>query len=116
LFCKIPVGTASVNPSQIRETFNSLFLDQFWRNPYNLRQKCIFIDIFFGHKSTWWISSVYALGGHIKRVLVNLTSLQIEELDEMVKEGRYSNRAEAMRDAVRILLEKKKIKELHEVL
>jgi Arc/MetJ-type ribon-helix-helix transcriptional regulator len=56
------------------------------------------------------------MGGHIKRVLVNLTSLQIEELDEMVKEGKYSNRAEAVRDAVRILLEKKKIEELHKVL
>lgn len=52
----------------------------------------------------------------IKRVLVNLTSLQIEELDEMVKEGKYSNRAKAVRDAVRILLEKKKIEELHKVL
>jgi len=48
----------------------------------------------------------------IKRVLVNLTSLQLEELDKMVKEGTYSNRAEAVRDAVRMLLEKKKMEEL----
>lgn len=49
---------------------------------------------------------------NIKRVLVNLTGLQLEELDKMVKEGTYSNRAEAVRDAVRILIERKKIEEL----
>ena len=58
------------------------------------------------------ISRVYALVITIKRVLVNLTSLQLEELDKMVKEGKYSNRTEAVRDAVRILLEMKKIEEL----
>jgi metal-responsive CopG/Arc/MetJ family transcriptional regulator len=50
----------------------------------------------------------------IKRILINLTDLQIAELDKMVKRGEYSNRTEAVRDAARILIERKKAEELQE--
>ena len=48
----------------------------------------------------------------IKRILVGLTDTQLEELDRMVKERGYSNRAEAVREAVLLLIERKKIEEL----
>jgi len=50
----------------------------------------------------------------MKRVLVNLTEKQLEELDEMVKEGVYTSRAEAVRDGIRLLAEAKKLKKLQE--
>jgi Arc/MetJ-type ribon-helix-helix transcriptional regulator len=52
--------------------------------------------------------------GKMKRVLVNLTEKQLEELDEMVKEGVYTSRAEAVRDGIRLLAEAKKLKKLQE--
>ena len=57
---------------------------------------------------------VYELVVTIRRILVNLTELQLAELDRMVKKGEYSNRAEAVRYAVRELIEKKKLEELEE--
>jgi hypothetical protein len=57
---------------------------------------------------------VYELVVTIRRILVNLTELQLAELDSMVKKGEYSNRAEAVREAARELIEKKKLEELEE--
>jgi metal-responsive CopG/Arc/MetJ family transcriptional regulator len=51
----------------------------------------------------------------IRRILINLTELQLAELDRMVKKGEYSNRAEAVREATRTLIEKKKLEEMEEV-
>jgi Arc/MetJ-type ribon-helix-helix transcriptional regulator len=48
----------------------------------------------------------------MKRVLVNLTEQQIEELEQLVNSNSYTNRSEALRDAIRLLLEKKKLEEL----
>jgi Arc/MetJ-type ribon-helix-helix transcriptional regulator len=59
------------------------------------------------------ILNVYNVG-KMKRVLVNLTEKQLEELDEMVKEGVYTSRAEAVRDGIRLLAEAKKLKKLQE--
>lgn len=50
----------------------------------------------------------------LKRVLVSLTEKQLEELDNMVKAGFYGNRAEAVRDSIRLLVEAKKLKEIQE--
>ena len=50
----------------------------------------------------------------MKRVLVNLTEQQIEELEQLVNSNYYTNRSEALRDAIRLLLEKKKLEELEE--
>jgi Arc/MetJ-type ribon-helix-helix transcriptional regulator len=50
----------------------------------------------------------------MKRILVNLTEKQLEELDNLVKKGFYSSRAEAIRDCVRMLVETKKVKEIEE--
>lgn len=50
----------------------------------------------------------------MKRVLVNLTEKQLEELDSLVKEGVYGSRAEAVRDCIRLLIESKKLKEIQE--
>lgn len=59
------------------------------------------------------ILTVYNVG-KMKRILVNLTEKQLEELDEMVKEGVYTSRAEAVRDGIRLLAEAKKLKKLQE--
>jgi len=50
----------------------------------------------------------------MKRILVNLTEKQLEELDNLVKSGAYTSRAEAVRDSLRVLLEEKKLKEIQE--
>jgi len=50
----------------------------------------------------------------MKRIIVNLTEKQLEELDNLVKAGFYSSRAEAVRDCVRLLVETKKVKEIQE--
>ncbi len=51
-----------------------------------------------------------------KRALINLTEYQITLLDSLVKKKVYFSRSEAIRDAVRMLLEKRKLKELEEKL
>jgi metal-responsive CopG/Arc/MetJ family transcriptional regulator len=52
----------------------------------------------------------------MKRILINLTEVQIEELGELVKNNTYHNRSEAVRDAIRQLLEEKKLTELNKKL
>lgn len=52
----------------------------------------------------------------MKRVLVNLTEKLLKEIDTLVEEKVYSSRSEAFRDAVRLLIEKSKIKEIDEKL
>jgi len=48
----------------------------------------------------------------MKRVLVNLTDAQLDELDELLKKGSYKGRSQAIRDAVRFLIERKKLEEI----
>ncbi|MBU3896977.1 MAG: ribbon-helix-helix domain-containing protein [Nanoarchaeota archaeon] len=39
------------------------------------------------------------------KILINLTDYHIEELDKLVKMGVYQHKAEAIRDAIRKLIE-----------
>ena len=53
----------------------------------------------------------------MKLITINLPEIYIKDLDELVKEDQYPNRAEAIRVAVRDMLvsevwEKKKIKDI----
>jgi len=48
----------------------------------------------------------------MKRILVNLTEQQLEGLEYLVNSKVYTNRSEALRDAIQLLLEKKKLEEL----
>jgi Arc/MetJ-type ribon-helix-helix transcriptional regulator len=52
----------------------------------------------------------------MKRVLINLSDAQLEELDKLIKCNIYRNRSEAVRDAIRQLLEKEKVNELNKKL
>jgi len=52
----------------------------------------------------------------MKRIIVNLTEKQLKELDDLVKAGFYTSRAEAIRDSIRLLIETKKLKEIKEKL
>jgi metal-responsive CopG/Arc/MetJ family transcriptional regulator len=52
----------------------------------------------------------------IYRILVNLTHAQISELDAIVKSKEYPSRSEAIREAVKMLLETKKLEKLKEKL
>ena len=40
-----------------------------------------------------------------KKILVNLTDQQVQDLDQVVSSGIYQNRTEAIRDAIRRLIE-----------
>ena len=40
-----------------------------------------------------------------KKILVNLTDQQVQDLNQIVSQGIYQNRTEAIRDAVRRLIE-----------
>lgn len=55
-------------------------------------------------------------GTRIYRILANLTHAQISELDDFVKSGVYASRSEAIREAVNLLLEAKKLEKLKEKL
>lgn len=52
----------------------------------------------------------------MKRVLVNFTEEQLEMLDKIIDSKFYKSRSEAIRDAITILIEKEKAKELEEKL
>uniref|UniRef100_A0A6M3Y087 Putative ribbon-helix-helix protein repressor n=1 Tax=viral metagenome TaxID=1070528 RepID=A0A6M3Y087_9ZZZZ len=41
---------------------------------------------------------------YMKRVIVNLTDALLKGLDELVREGKYPNRSEAIRNAIRDLI------------
>lgn len=43
---------------------------------------------------------------------MNLADGQLEELDKAVKDGEYENRSEAVRAAVGMMAERRKVKEL----
>ena len=43
----------------------------------------------------------------VKKVLVGLTEMQLAEVDKMVNTGMYGSRSEAVRDAIRQLVEAK---------
>lgn len=48
----------------------------------------------------------------MKKVLVNLPRLHVQELDKLVKSGEYSSRNDAIRDALRGFLVLKKAEEI----
>ncbi|ATZ61391.2 MAG: ribbon-helix-helix domain-containing protein [Methanosarcinales archaeon Met12] len=52
----------------------------------------------------------------MEAIPAKLTHKLIIELDELVKDGWYSNRSEAIRDAVRKLIEKRKLEILEEAI
>jgi len=52
----------------------------------------------------------------MRKVLVSLTEGQVEGLDKLVAGGVYGSKADAVRDAVGMLLEKGKLSELEEKL
>ncbi|OYT62605.1 CopG family transcriptional regulator [Thermoplasmatales archaeon ex4484_30] len=52
----------------------------------------------------------------METVPAKLTPKLIAELDELVKEGWYANRSEAVRDAVRELIEKMRLETLQEAI
>ncbi len=47
------------------------------------------------------------------KTYVETSSYLLEEIDEMVREGFYHNRTEAVNDALRMLLKQYKISKLH---
>ncbi|KAA0003326.1 MAG: ribbon-helix-helix protein, CopG family [Thermoplasmata archaeon] len=52
----------------------------------------------------------------METVPTKLTPKLIAELDELVREGWYANRSEAVRDAVRELVEKMRLETLQEAI
>ncbi|MCK4327945.1 MAG: ribbon-helix-helix protein, CopG family [Candidatus Diapherotrites archaeon] len=52
----------------------------------------------------------------METVPAKLTQRLVMELDELVKEGWYANRSEAVRDAVRELVEKMRVELLEEAI
>ena len=49
---------------------------------------------------------------YLETVPAKLTSRLTREIDELVEDGWYANRSEAIRDAVRELIERKKLAKL----
>ena len=49
----------------------------------------------------------------MSKIYVETSSYLMEEIDEMVNEGYYQNRTEAVNDAIRILLKQYKVSKLH---
>ncbi len=49
----------------------------------------------------------------MSRIYVETSSQLLEGIDEMVKEGYYSNRTEAVNEAISIMLKRYKISKLH---
>ena len=49
---------------------------------------------------------------HLQTIPAKLTSKLVAELDALIKEGWYANRSEAIRDAVRKMVERKQLARL----
>jgi Arc/MetJ-type ribon-helix-helix transcriptional regulator len=49
----------------------------------------------------------------VSRIYVETSSQLLEGIDEMVKEGYYSNRTEAVNEAISMMLKQYKISKLH---
>ncbi len=49
---------------------------------------------------------------HLQTIPAKLTSKLVAELDALIKEGWYANRSEAIRDAVRNMVERKQLARL----
>jgi Arc/MetJ-type ribon-helix-helix transcriptional regulator len=62
------------------------------------------------------IYQIYKSGQTMKKMLVSVTEGQLEELDKLVASGVYGSKADAVRDAVCMLLEKDKLSKLEEKL
>ena len=45
-----------------------------------------------------------------RRMIIALTDRQYEELEKMIKAGIYTTKTEAVRDAIRKLIEERKVK------
>jgi putative addiction module CopG family antidote len=54
-------------------------------------------------------------GDTLETVPAKLTPKLIQEIDELVKIGWYANRSEAIRDAVRELIERKRLVKMRKV-
>ena len=52
-------------------------------------------------------------GGRVQ-ISVKLPKAYIDELDELVKEGRFSSRSEAIRVAIRMLIESERLRKVVE--
>ena len=46
---------------------------------------------------------------HLETIAAKITSKLLTEMDELIKEGWYANRSEVIRDAIRNLIERKKL-------
>jgi len=69
---------------------------------------------FRGKKAHWveileFVNTKVYYGDTMETVPAKMTKRLILELDKLIEEGWYSNRSEAVRDAVRELVEKKRI-------
>jgi putative addiction module CopG family antidote len=49
---------------------------------------------------------------HLETIPAKITSKLVAEMDGLIKEGWYANRSEVIRDAVRNLVERKKLSRL----
>ncbi len=49
---------------------------------------------------------------HLETIAAKITSKLVAEMDGLIKEGWYANRSEVIRDAVRNLIERKKLAKL----
>lgn len=63
-------------------------------------------------KNFKFVNTAVYYGDMMETVPTRLTKRLILELDKLIEEGWYSNRSEAVRDAVRELVEKKRIEML----
>lgn len=52
----------------------------------------------------------------MKKLVINLTEQQLAALEKLIEDGVYNTRSEAVRKAVLLLLENKKMQELEEKL
>ena len=50
----------------------------------------------------------------MSRTYVETSTFLLEGIDEMVREGYYSNRSEAVNDAIRLMLKQYKVSKLHQ--
>ena len=46
---------------------------------------------------------------HLETIAAKITSKLVAEMDGLIKEGWYANRSEVIRDAIRNLIERKKL-------
>jgi Arc/MetJ-type ribon-helix-helix transcriptional regulator len=52
-------------------------------------------------------------GGKVSRTYVETSTYLLEEIDEMIQEGFYHDRTEAVNEALRMLIKQYKVSKLH---